>query len=224
MKGIIAAGLLALIAAPAFVFAAPPPHPEKARKFDQNHPRRAQVLKRDDRQSHAANAAAKDGKITGRQDARIQRQERSIRAQEQRDAKANGGHITAGEQAHLNREENGVHRELAHDEAKDARTAAGHPEKNAGFDAAHPRRAEVLKRSDNESNRANAAAADGKITAGQDARVQRQERGIRAQEQRDARANGGTITPGEQAKLNREENGVNREIAHDEAKDAQTGH
>jgi len=81
-----------------------PKHPENRANFQRNHPRRTEVLKRDDRQSHRANQAYRSGKITGAQDAQIQRQERAIRHQEQMDAKRNGGYITKQQQAQLNRE------------------------------------------------------------------------------------------------------------------------
>jgi hypothetical protein len=220
MRKLAAAALLALLAAPATVQAAPKNRPENRKNFQQNHPRRAEVLKRDDHQSNRANEARKDGKLTGRQDARIQRQERNIRRQEQADAAKNGGHITKGEQRQLNREENGVNREINRDERKDARTAAGHPENNAAFDKNHPRRAEVLERTDNQKNQVNKAVADGQLTGRQGAQIKREEQGIRRQEQRDAAANGGTITKGEQAQLNREENNTEAQIKNDEAKDA----
>jgi hypothetical protein len=222
MKGkIAAAALLALLAVPMTVLAAPKqPHPERSKKFDKEHPRRAEVLKRDDRESHRANEATKDGKLTGKQDAKIQHQEQNIRRQEQADAAKNGGHITKGEQRQLNREENGVNREINRDERKDARTAAGHPEKNAAFDKAHPRRAEVLGRTDNQNRQVNNAEASGKLTDKQGNQIKREDRAIRAQEQRDAAKNGGTITKGEQAQLNREENHVENQIKNDEAKDA----
>ena len=215
----VALGLAQLLLVSA-VNAAPKGKPENRKNFEEKHPRRTQVLKRDDRQSKRANAATRDGKLTGKQDAKIQRQEASIRNQEQRDAAKNGGHITKGEQAKLNREENGVNREIKRDEKRDAGTAAGHPEKNAAFDKNHPRRAEVLNRTDNQTNQANAAVADGKLTGRQGAQIKAEERGIRRQEQRDAAKNGGAITAKEQAHLNKEENHVEGQIKADEAKDA----
>jgi len=100
--------------------------------------------------------------------------------------------------------------------------APGYDQKSdAAFDAKHPRRAEVLNRDANEINKNKAAAADGKITARQERKLNREDAAIRRQEQADARANGGKITKAEQAKLNREENRVNRQRARDEKLDAE---
>ena len=78
----------------------------------------------------------------------------------------------------------------------------------------------MLKRANNEENKNNAAAVNGKITDAQAKKLDRQDQRIKAQEQADARANGGTITKKEQRQLNREENNVNRERGQMEKADA----
>ena len=80
------------------------------------------------------------------------------------------------------------------------------------FAKRHPRRAEVLRRDRNEIRANNRAAAQGKITKGQAAKLDREDAAIRRQEQADAAANGGHITKAEQRDLNREENRVSRRI------------
>ena len=91
----------------------------QAETFAQKHPRRAQVLHRANGQEGGATHAFRSGKITGRQDARLHREDQSIKRQEQRDAAINGGYITKGQQRQLNREENGVKHQLRHDERVD---------------------------------------------------------------------------------------------------------
>src|SRR5262249_52763594 len=59
-------------------------------KFDQQHPRRAEVLHRDNRIGGSLNAD--DGKLGGNYST-LKQDQRSIRQQEQADAAANGGHI-----------------------------------------------------------------------------------------------------------------------------------
>ena len=85
--------------------------PANAQTFAQKHPRRAEVLRRDNRQTGKNNAALRSGKISRGQDRKLNREDRSIKRQEQRDARRNGGHITKGEQRKLNREENKVNRQ-----------------------------------------------------------------------------------------------------------------
>ena len=76
----------------------------------------------------------------------------------------------------------------------------------------HPRRAQVLGRTNNLNARANANKGN---LGGHYGQIKSEDRGIRRQEQRDARQNGGHITKGEQNQLNREENHVNNQIKND---------
>jgi hypothetical protein len=108
---VLAAASLAVMLAPLSAQAA---------TFAQNHPRRAQVLHRANHQEGKENNAYASGKITGRQDARLHREDQSIKHQEQRDAAINGGFITKGQQNQLNREENRVNHQLHRDEKVDA--------------------------------------------------------------------------------------------------------
>jgi hypothetical protein len=80
------------------------------------------------------------------------------------------------------------------------------------FDANHPRRAEVLGRTNNLNNRINNNRGNLNGHYGQ---LKHEDNKIRKQEQRMARNNGGYITHGQQAKLNREENHVNNQIKRD---------
>jgi hypothetical protein len=82
-----------------------------------------------------------------------------------------------------------------------------------GWRAQHPRRAEVLGRSNNIMNRINYNRGD---LSGHYGQLRREDQSVRRQEQRDARMNGGYITRGEQAHLNREENHINRQIRRDQ--------
>jgi|SRR5579883_3448093 len=113
---------------------------------------------------------------------------------------------------------------MRRDERMDARTAATHPENRAGFDARHPRRAEVLKRTDNQNSQVNRALTDKQLTYQQGAQIKAEDQSIRRQEQADAAANGGYITKQQQAQLNREENKVEGQIKADEAADAGQAH
>lgn len=88
-----------------------------------NHPRRAQVERRDHRLEKRTARAEKNGKITEGQADKLEGEEQAIHNQEKADAAANGGHITKAEQRDLNREENGVRHELRRDERRDRRHA-----------------------------------------------------------------------------------------------------
>jgi hypothetical protein len=80
--------------------------------FVNHHPRRAEVLTRDNIERNELRA---DRGNLGGHYGQLMHEDRSIRRQEQRDASMNGGHITRGEQNHLNREENRLQRQTNRD-------------------------------------------------------------------------------------------------------------
>lgn len=86
--------------------------PSNAGSFAQKHPRRAEVLHRDNNLNNRINGNR--GNLTGHYN-KLERQDRMIRRQEQLDAKMNGGHITKSEQHQLNHEENHVSNEIKRD-------------------------------------------------------------------------------------------------------------
>ena len=101
LLSVAALGLLITSTAPSF-----------AGQFQRNHPRRAEVLHRDNNINNRIN---NDRGHLGGHYGQLKRQDRNIRRQEQRDARMNGGHITKGEQRQLNREENHVNNEIRRD-------------------------------------------------------------------------------------------------------------
>lgn len=100
---------------------------KNAGQWKKNHPRRAEVNRRLNRQNRRVQNGVKSGKLTPQQAQQIHQQDRSIRQQERQDAAANGGHITRQEQRQLNREENGVNREIKRDERGNQVTPAAAP-------------------------------------------------------------------------------------------------
>jgi hypothetical protein len=84
-----------------------------ARTFAQRHPRRAEVLHRDNNINNRINADK--GHLDGHY-SQLKREDRSVAHQEQRDARINGGYITKGQKYHLNREENRINNQIRHDQ------------------------------------------------------------------------------------------------------------
>lgn len=83
-----------------------------ASSFAKHHPRRAQVLRRD---NHLNNQLRADKGHLGGNYGKLAREQRAIRHQERRDARTNGGFITKGQQRQLNREENRLHNQINKD-------------------------------------------------------------------------------------------------------------
>ena len=81
-------------------------------QFDSNHPRRAEVLGRDNRLNGDLNRDK--GKLGGNYQS-LKGQDQSIRQQERADAKANGGYITPQQKQQLNQEENTLHKDIRQD-------------------------------------------------------------------------------------------------------------
>jgi hypothetical protein len=77
-------------------------------KFQETHPRRAQVNARLNNQNRRIDTEVKDGQINRKQAAFLHGEDHEIRTEERGFASQNGSHITLGEQALLNRQENSV--------------------------------------------------------------------------------------------------------------------
>jgi hypothetical protein len=82
-----------------------------------------------------------------------------------------------------------------------------------GWQADHPRRAEVNHRLKTQAMRIHKERREGELTAGQAHRLHAADHHIRTKERRFARLHGGHITRAEQHRLNHEENGVSRRIS-----------
>jgi len=101
LSAAVAAGLVLTSALPSF-----------AGKFAQNHPRRAEVLHRD---NHLNNRLNKNYGNLGGHYGQLKNQDQRIHQQERRDKNINGGYITKGQKQQLNKEENHVNREIKQD-------------------------------------------------------------------------------------------------------------
>jgi hypothetical protein len=169
--------------------------------WGQNHPRRAQVLGRDNNLNQTIN---QDRGQLGGHYWQLQNRDQSIQRQEQHDAAMNGGHITPQEQTQLNKEENGLNRQVSKD------SQLGAP--SGQFAENHPRRAEVLHQ---DASLNNEIGQDYGKLGGHYTQLQNADSRIENQEQRDARINGGYITPGQQQRLNQEESNLQNKINQD---------
>jgi hypothetical protein len=86
--------------------------PSYAGKFADNHPRREQVI---DRNQGTRNRLNADKGELGGHYGQLKAENRAIHRQEKIDARANGGYITKGEQRQLNREHNHLNKQIRRD-------------------------------------------------------------------------------------------------------------
>ncbi len=80
------------------------------------------------------------------------------------------------------------------------------------WEAAHPRRDQVLDRTHNLQRRITRERREGEIGPARARALRMQDRRVRAREQTMARRNGGTITRAQQAALNRQENRISQRV------------
>jgi hypothetical protein len=171
--------------------------PSWAGKFQRQHPRRAEVLHRD---NHLSNRINNNYGHLGGHYGHLASQDNQIHRQEQRDARNNGGYITRGQKGQLNREENSLSRETYFDN------------KNNKFVQNHPRRSQVLGRDANLNYALN--KDEGKL-GGNYGQLEKEDHSIARQEQQDARQNGGYITKQQRQQLNQEETGLRQQVQQD---------
>ena len=87
----------------------------RAQTFDQDHPRRAEVVKRLNNEDARISAGRTEGELSRRQANQLRKEDRAIRAEERADATLNHGRITKGEQRQLNKQENQLSRQIHRD-------------------------------------------------------------------------------------------------------------
>ena len=82
---------------------------------DPGHPRVNQVNRREGRQQQRIANGIKNGSLSPKETANLEKREASVQKQEQKDMAKNNGHLTKAEQRHLNHRENRISRSIAKD-------------------------------------------------------------------------------------------------------------
>ncbi len=84
-------------------------------QVDPGHPRVNQVNRRETNQQKRIGNGVKNGKLTPKQTAHLEKREQSIQHQEKKDMAAHNGHLTKAEQKHLNQRQNRVSKSIYKD-------------------------------------------------------------------------------------------------------------
>jgi len=82
---------------------------------DPGHPRVNQVNRREGRQQQRIANGIKNGSLSPKETANLEKREASVQKQEQKDMAKNNGHLTKAEQRQLNHRENRISRSIAKD-------------------------------------------------------------------------------------------------------------
>ena len=111
------------------------------------------------------------------------------------------GHLTAADRAKLNQQQNATSRQIYQDK-HNANTA-------------HYGNNEVGQRRENQQDRIAQGVRSGQLTAGETARLEKQQQNINHQVAADRSANGGKLTPGEKQQNNKQQNQASKNIYKD---------
>jgi hypothetical protein len=173
---------------------APAAQPATAQKPD---PSIAQ--RKENQQDRIANGV-KSGQLTAGETANLETKEAAINGETKADRKANGGKLTAAEKAKINKQQNNLSKQIY----KDKHNA----------NTAHYGNNKVDQRRENQQDRIAQGIKSGKLTAGQTAKLENQQKGINQQVAADRKANGGKLTTSEKKQINHEQNQASKNIYH----------
>jgi len=140
----------------------------------------------------------KSGQLTAGETANLEKKEAAINKETAADRAANGGKLTPQEKAQVTRQQNQTSKQIYADK-HNANTA--HYGNNA-----------VGQRRENQQDRIAQGVKSGQLTAGETAKLEKQQQGINKQVAADRKANGGTLTAGQKRQVNKEQNQASRNI------------
>ena len=153
--------------------------------------------RKENQQDRIANGI-KSGQLTASETANLEKKEAAINKETAADRAANGGKLTSQEKAQVNRQQNQVSKQIYADK-HNANTA--HYGNNA-----------VGQRRENQQDRIAQGVKSGQLTAGETAKLEKQQQGINKQVAADRKANGGTLTASQKRQINKEQNQASRNI------------
>ena len=153
------------------------------------------IQQRKQLQQQRIGQGVENGSLTAGEASRLERQEAGINRQERR-MKADGN-FTPAERARIQREQNGLSREIY----RDKHNARVQP----------PVTGKITARDRAQQERIGQGIKSGSLTAGEAARLEKQESNLNRREARMA-ASGGKLTQGEKNAINRQQNNMSRKI------------
>jgi hypothetical protein len=153
--------------------------------------------RKENQQDRIANGI-KSGQLTAGETANLEKKEAAINKETAADRAANGGKLTPQEKAKVSRQQNRLSNQI-HADKHNANTA--HYGNNA-----------VGQRRENQQDRIAQGVKSGQLTAGETAKLEKQQQGINKQVVKDRKANGGTLTASQKKQINKEQNQASRNI------------
>ena len=169
--------------------AAPTPAPEK---------KEPTIEERKENQQDRIAEGVKSGQLTAGETANLEKKEAAINKETAADRAANGGKLTGAEKAQINRQQNQMSKQIYRDKH------------NANV--AHYGNNKVGRRRENQQDRIAQGIQSGQLTAGETAKLEKQQQGINKQVAADRKANGGRLNGAQRKQINKEQNQASRNI------------
>ena len=156
--------------------------------------------RKENQQDRIANGI-QSGQLTAGETRNLEKKESAINGEEHDMRKLDNGHLTASDRKTLNQQQNQLSKQIYQDKH------------NTPVQNTNPK-SEVGKRAENQQDRIAQGIRSGQMTAGEAARVEKNEANINKEIRNDRAANGGKLTGAEKAQVNRQQNRESRQIYH----------
>jgi len=153
--------------------------------------------RKDNQQERIANGV-QSGQLTAGETKRLETSEASLNKEESNMRSADDGHLTAADRAKLNNQQNHLSNRI-YDDKHNANTA-------------HYGNNEVGQRRENQQDRIAQGIKSGQLTAGETAKLERQQQSINHEDASMRAANGGKLTGADKAALNQRQNNASKNI------------
>ena len=154
--------------------------------------------RKENQQDRIANGV-QSGQLTAGETANLEKKEATVNGEERDMRKLDNGHLTGADRKTLNQQQNQLSKQIYKDKH------------NTAVQNTNPK-SEVGKRAENQQDRIAQGIKSGQMTAGEAARVEKNEAGINKEIRTDRAANGGKLTGAEKAQINHQQNKESRQI------------
>ena len=156
------------------------------------------IAQRKENQQDRIAQGVKSGQLTAGETANLETKESAINKETAADRAANGGKLTSAEKQQINKQQNQMSKQIYADKH------------NANTQ--HYGNNKVDQRRENQQDRIAQGIKSGQLTAGETAKLEKQQQGINKQVGADRKANGGTLTASQKKQINKEQNQASRNI------------
>ncbi len=156
------------------------------------------IAQRKDNQQDRIAQGVQSGQLTAGETKRLEQGEAGLNREEHNMRSADNGHLTTADRATLDRQQNRLSNRI-YDDKHNGQTA-------------HYGNNEVGQRRQNQQDRIAQGIRSGHLTAGQTARLERQQQSINHEDAAMRKADGGKLTAGDKAALNQRQNNASKNI------------